>query len=270
MVGVGMGGSVFGDGNASGYNVSSGGLLIGMDRWLSQTTRVGVYGGYNRSTLSLNDLAESATIDRYDVGLYASQSLGNAYVLGNAGYGYNNYNTTRNIAFGTFAGQADANYGGNMFNAGIETGLTQYYNQLLLQPLAGLQYLYLQNNSFSESGAGAVSLNGRDQNANALWSSLGGKAAWSYDWRQWTISPNAQARWVCDMLGNNHAAAFQFAGGGMPFTVLGVSAGQNFLWTGAGVTASFNDRFSLFADYTALVSSRDTLHMGTGGFQVTW
>jgi outer membrane autotransporter protein len=244
--------------------------LIGFDRWLSQTTRVGVYGGYNNSTLRLNDLNESAGLERYDIGLYGSQTLGNVYVLGNAGYGFNHYATSRNIDFGTLTNQSNVGYGGNMANVGIETGYTEMYGSWMLQPLAGLQYLYLRNNSFAENGAGAASIDGQSQSAQALWSSLGARMSWECAWRQWTITPNAQARWVCDMLGNNHSAALQFAGGGAPFTVMGVSTGQNFLWTGAGLSACFNDRFRVFGDYNALVSNRDTIHTGIGGIEFWW
>jgi len=269
-VGFGAGGGVFGDGNASGYSVSSGGLLIGFDRWLSQTTRVGVYGGYNNSTLSLNDLNESAGLERYDIGLYGSQTFGNFYLLSNAGYGFNHYTTSRNIAFGTLENQSNVGYGGNMANAGLETGYTEQYGNCLIQPLAGLQYMYLRNNAFAENGAGAASVDGQAQSAQGLWGTLGGRVSWDCAWRQWTITPNAQARWINDMLGNNHAAALQFAGGGAPFTVLGVSTGQNFLSTGAGISACFNDRFRLFGDYIALCSSRETIHTGLGGIEFWW
>ena len=260
-------GSINGDGNASGLAASSGGFLMGLDRWFSDQTRLGFYAGYNRTFLSVNDLSESANLDSFDLGISASHSIGRWYSLANLGYGFNHYQVNRQISF---AGPANTGYMGNSLNAAFESGWRQQLGSLSLQPFTGLQYLNLHNNGATETGAGAVDLNVSSQTAQALWTSIGSRFSLERVRGNWVIAPNAQVAWLHDLLGDNRAAGLQFAGGGLPFMVLGARTGQDFIRAGSGMSFNYGDHWRLFFDYTLLASPQSTFNIGSGGIEFHW
>jgi len=261
-----------GDGNATGSNVGNGGLLFGIDRWFSADTRIGGYFGYSlsRYTENTNYLEETARINSYDVGLSFSQTVNSWYALGNVGYGYNGYNMTRSVNFNVLTGLAESNYSGHLFNAGVETGYNIQMGDFSATPLVGLQYLNLQNNSFSETGTlGATNLTGGSQQLSSLWTSIGSRFAYCYDWRGMNLQTNVQGRYLHDMLGENRGELMQFSGGGSPFMVLGTRTGQDFAWAGCGVSLNA-DFVRLSLDYTNLYSTKQDTNMGTASIEIHW
>ncbi len=209
-------------GDASGLDTSSGGFLFGLDRWLSESTRVGIYGGYNHARLNVSHLEQAANFDAYDIGLSASQTLGTWYAMGFLGYGNNEYNVHRQIAFGDYASLNQSSYGGNLFNAGAEVGrAVNVSDALLIQPLAGLQILSLANRNVSENGDGASNLNVSGLDTSAFWSSLGARFTHFSTVGDMAFQTRGTARYLHDFLPDDHGAIVQFAGGGMPITVFG-------------------------------------------------
>jgi outer membrane autotransporter protein len=73
------------------------------------------------------------------------------------------------------------------------------------------------------------------------------------------------------VLNNGRLVDAQFAGvGGGAFVSAGNELGRDFGEFGAGVTATLTDRLQVYLGYDAQVSTRQSAHGGTAGFQVSW
>ncbi len=80
--GYGGWGQVAGDGNAASLDSSIAGFLMGVDAAVTSSARVGLVGGYSRSTLNVNSRSSSGDIDNYDVGLYGGTQFGALSLFG--------------------------------------------------------------------------------------------------------------------------------------------------------------------------------------------
>ncbi len=262
-------GLVHGDGNVTSYEVGSGGFLTGIDRWLGDTSRIGFYTGYNFWQLHPEGLGDHALVNAFDVGLTASQTFESMYALGNIGYGLNHYHVMRQVNFFGFQGYPGASYDGNLFNVGGETGWAWQSNGFAIKPLAAMQYMFMQNNGFTETGGGATNLIGESERSQALWGSLGARLAYCLDYYGLFFQARAQARWVHDYLGDDHATLMQFEAGGSQFQIQGARNGQDFYWGSLGFSLGADVvRFTF--DYSVLASTRQATHIGNAGLQLTW
>ncbi len=257
--------------DSSGLNSTSTGILLGLDRWLDQGTRVGFYGAYNHAPLNVQWLDQTATLDGYEIGLTGSQTFGPWYAMGFAGYGNDHYGVARSTIIQDFYGSYNTgHYAGNLGNAGFEGGRAIELGDCRLQPLAGVQYLYLKQEGLTEDGDHISNLSVPGMTGDALWTSLGTRFYYTTSIDSITMEVRATARYLHDLLGDRPGAAMQLAGGGGPFVVYGARMGANLCWAGLGFSVGYRETARVFLDYNVLTSDRETIHMGTGGFEVRW
>ena len=186
--------------------------------------------------------------------------------------GADGYMSRRLMQFGAINTTATANYGGWQSQAYLERGVTLQGWQGSIQPYAALQYLYVRQNSFNESGAGIMNLNVAGTDANSLRSLVGVRLAGT----GWTvggvpITPVARALWLHEFLGTSTGINAQFAPiGGTNFAVTGTSLGRDWAILGAGLNWNLGGGWQTYANYNAQVNVAQTFHVGSGGFQYTW
>jgi uncharacterized protein with beta-barrel porin domain len=255
----------------SGLNSTSEGLLVGMDRWFGDTTRVGFYGEYDGSQLNAQRLNESANLYDYNFGVTASQTLDQFYIIGFAGYAYDHYTTDRTISFTYFYNATNtAAFSGNLANVGFEAGDAINFGNWRLLPLVGFQFLSISNNAVSENGAGATNLSTSGLSGQDAWSSLGARFTYSTTIDNMSFGARGSVRYIHDFLGETPDAVMQFAGGGNPFTVMGARMGTNFCWAGLGVSFGYREIANAFIDFNALTSNKESIFMGSGGVELRW
>jgi outer membrane autotransporter protein len=160
------------DGNAYGYDQSTGGTIIGFDRLYIKQTRVGIFGTFGSSTYN-TDLLEKSKATDISAGLYARKDLNRGYLLGSIGFGYTDYHTTRRILFANQRAKSDRD--AYFWSAYIERALDLDSQIGRIQPYIGAQYIGNQFNNFNETGAGTLSLQGGSSDAHSLRSILGAR-----------------------------------------------------------------------------------------------
>ena len=111
--GYGNMGERLGDDISTKYDYHSGGLIVGFDGKMSERLLLGAAAGYSYTKADMNDLNEDGKVASYQGSLYGAYNIDPWYVNGLIAYGYNRYDTTRNIVFGSIARTAHANYGGH-------------------------------------------------------------------------------------------------------------------------------------------------------------
>ncbi|WP_162224956.1 autotransporter domain-containing protein [Neptunomonas antarctica] len=249
----------------TGYDVDSYGLALGMDRDVSSSWNAGLALAYINSDVAstLAAGAQSVDIDTYLAKVYATNMLDATTALNlQAGLGFSNYDSNRRI----FTGDV-ASAGYDSWNVQLSAELERSYqvsDKTVMTPYVHADYGYTNVDGYTESGAGALSLNVANDSADSLIIGTGVKA-------NHTVSDSlllmANAGIGYDVMTDRTSLTSSFAGGGAQFTTEGIepdewvyNAGlgaKYILDNGAEITASYNiDARQDFTDQSVSVNFR--------------
>lgn len=270
--GYGLGGDASGDGNASGFSYGLGGTEVGIQRCLGDGFAAGAFCDFSSASLALDDVRQSGQVESYQFGV-SLQRLGDyAYTLGLVGGGFQDYEVDRTIA--SLNRQGSSKFDGSQAFVYLEEGTTFDLARSLWQPYASLQYVHLRQSSFEETGAGAMGLVGDDLEADSLRSGLGLSVERSLAGARHRWTPSLRASWMHEFLDTrqsvNTSLSGAGSGAGAGFTTHGVDLGRDWAVTGAGLRMDMTSNVALFGGYDLQFNSRQTLHTGNGGVEVTW
>ncbi|AMV19101.1 autotransporter outer membrane beta-barrel domain-containing protein [Planctomyces sp. SH-PL14] len=266
--GYGLGGTASSDGNAQGFHYGFGGTAFGVDRRLGDDMVAGVAGGYAGSQVRTASRQQSAQVDSFQVAPYLSRTYGPAYVFGVAGFSYDDYQTTRQLP-GAVTARGD--YTGYQLSAYLEGGATYALGRWNVQPLMNLQYIALQQDGFTETGAGGAGLTVGSSVNDSLRPGVGLRVARPTAVRGVILVPDLHARYAYELLDPDRLVTANFGGVvGGGFLTAGNQLGRNFGLFGLGLNAAFTPRVGGYLGYDATTADRTVSHAGTGGLQITW
>jgi autotransporter-associated beta strand protein len=267
----GLGGSVAGNGNAGGLNYGLGGSLVGIDRWLDNNTIVGVMGGYAGTSLRDRLDADHATINGGQIGLYQLRRNDRLYLSNVDAFSGDNYHVTRPIDFASISRTATGVSYGNQWAHYTEAGVTLGSGRLMLQPFTGVQYIYLDQHGYSETGAGSLNLSTSGQHVNSVRGNFGGRLYSETTWRGLRVIPSISARYQHEWGNGTQLISSSFAGAPTTsFVTAGNYLGRDFGLFTLGATAFLSERSSLYGAVDTQVSSNYNAVIGSGGFQYRW
>ncbi|MBB6249715.1 autotransporter outer membrane beta-barrel domain-containing protein [Nitrospirillum iridis] len=263
--GLGAFSRVDSDGNAQGGHSNTGGGLFGGDRTVAPGVTLGLAGTLLQSTSGGSNETSS-----YGLSAYGNADLGDGlFVAGNAGYTYDRYDTARTMGFGGLSRTAFGHTTGDELGAGVTAGYRMRVSNLTLEPQAGIQWLRVGRDGFTETGAGALNLVLQDLDATALQSSVGARASGSWKTDGGTvITPTVRASWLHDF--RDRALTSQAAFAGTTFAVTGPDTGANALGIGGGLTLQQSDNLNLYANYDGTLRRHETDHVFTAGLRLSW
>jgi len=241
--GVGEFGDIESTANAPGAEFTTGGVTIGADYRLSQNAVVGLTLGYANTSTDLSNGGD-LDIDGGKIGLYGSVFGNGFYLNGAVGGGYSSYDTKRS----TFGGYANGNTDGVDFSALLGTGYDAHFGGLTVGPIASVRYAYVGIDGFTEDGSLAP-LHIDSQSQDSLKSTVGLKAAYTWQAGQVVITPEVRAQWAHEYLDSTASVESRFAAGDS-FTVDGPDIGRDSLLLDAGLSVQFNPAMGVFAYYT--------------------
>ena len=265
MQGFGVNGHLRSDGNSPSLNYGQGGAVFGVDGGRDDTGVVGIAGG--TSYVELHDtLAAKGQITSYQLGAYGLKQDDLLYNIGTVSYGYNSYFTNRDISVAGSEQRLHANYSGNQLGASSETGLKLVAGPFHIQPLVGLQYLYLCQQGLEESG-GAAGLSVNRTRGSSLRANVGARILldpWTGpNGAVWT--PYTHARFISELLDNDRIINASFTGAptGGAFTTHGTGIGYSYGVFGEGLEMRISDWWSLIGNADVLVGDRMTITTGS-------
>ena len=272
-------GSAGGTPGTSNFNYTTGGVIAGVDTKVTDDTLIGGAVAYDHTDDSVSSLGFDGTIDAYRVTLYGSQSIKTGMAIldpviidGNLGYGYNNYQDSRAIVFPGVSRVAESKHNGNDYTADLGVSHPLGFQSVTFVPRVGIEYDIIGQDAYTESGAGDVSLATGAITLNALRSTIGGKAFETFHTSGGTVlSPEVRASWAHDFLNVNVPETVAFVGAPTtPFSVTGVNPGRDAALVGLGLTSTFTNKLSAFADYDAVVRPNETDHVMSIGVRYSW
>ena len=235
------------------YNAESGGVVTGLTYKWNENFGTGIYTGYQGTYAKYN--AGSSLIDNAVLfgvfGTYGQADGKGFYADALAGGGYNNYNVSRNINFGSLNRTATSSPGAGELTSLLALGYNVKRGNWTFGPLASLQYTYLGVNPVNETGAQSLDFNSSAWNSSSLLSSLGGQVG--YTWqanRDIVVVPQLSLAWQHEFMQNPYAINGSL-GGSPTFSTWGATPLRDTLYTGVGFTVEFYKKWSTSLFYNA-------------------
>ncbi len=261
-----------GDEISTRYDYKGGGLIAGFDGKVNERLLLGVAAGYSYTKVNMNSLNDDGRVASYRGSLYGAYNIDPWYVNGLIAYGYNRYDTTRNIVFGSIARVAHANYGGHSLSGYVETGYQIKTNAVDIIPVASVQAGSLWRNAFTESDAGALDLNADSDRSSSFIGSLGVKIRKEYKTtKNGSVTPEIRVRWLHEFVNSDYTLNASFAGDPVSaFSVRGDKAHRDSAAIGFGFSWEFDKNFGFALAYDAVLSGDRTEHGGTAGIRYRW
>ncbi len=210
-----------GDSNAAGLSRSTGGFFIGADAPTFETWRVGVLGGYSRSTFDVKGRNSSGYNDGYHVGLYGGTQMGALGFRTGATYTWHDMNTSRSVT-------------GDQLTGDYNAGTTQIFGDLgyrinvgtvAFEPFANLAYVNLHTGSFTEQG-GPAALTDHGGDTNTAFTTLGSRASTAFVLGNIETTAHGSLGWRHAFGDVTPVSTLSFAGGSA-FDIQGVSLAED-------------------------------------------
>ncbi len=272
QLGYGTTGHIRSDSNGGGLNYNQGGGLIGLDFGADETGRLGFAGGVSYTGYR-DGFGANGNITSYQFGGYGIKHDDFGYILATGNYGSNSYSTTRNVVTSGLTQSLESNFSGTQAGASLETGLNLTRGVFHLQPLVGLQYLYLFQQPFDESGGAAALVVDRTR-AHSLRANIGARFltdAWVTEGGT-VLTPYSHLRFVSDLLSNDRVISASFSGApaGGAFQSHGTRMGQNYGIIGQGIEVRFNEFWSLLGGVDMMYSNRMAIATGSITSMLRW
>lgn len=157
----------------SGYNSNMYGVLGGIDLKASRNLCMGAACGYTKTQVDwLGPIGNGNAKTGY-LALYAREFNSHYFLDGSIILGYNRFSSNRAIhisnTFGAIARTAEGKYCATEVDSHVSMGTilkNQYYMDITFK--GSLDWIFTHENSFTESGAGEISLYVKGKNCNLL------------------------------------------------------------------------------------------------------
>ncbi|MBB3021012.1 outer membrane autotransporter protein [Microvirga lupini] len=256
--GFGSWAKVASNGNAASLETSTGGFILGADGALDPVWRLGLAGGFTRTSFDINGRLSSGTNESVFGALYGSGSWGAFSLRLGAAYAWHDVDIRRRVLFPGFADATETSYDGWSAQGFAELGYRFDLAGVQFEPFIGGSILRLHTGAFQEEG-GTAALTGFGQDQDLATTTLGLRA-------QARLSADVPLA-IRGMLGWRHAfgdvepeALLAFAGSAAGFAVSGVPVDRDALAIEAGLDWKASDSLSLGVAYAGQIGARAQDH----------
>jgi outer membrane autotransporter protein len=263
--GVGAWGRVNSDGNAADLNRNLGGVFTGFDGRFGEW-RAGLAGGYTNASASVSARASSAHIDTAYFAGYGGASFGALNFRSGAALAWHTIGTSRSIIFPGFSEQASARYSAISGQVFGEVGYGMSFGNMAVEPFAGLAWVYLNTESFNETGGvGALGASSTQNDVN--YSTLGARWASTYLMPNgMTLTPRASLAWQHTLGTATPAAALTLQSTSAPFGILGIPIARDAALIEAGGDLQLGPQTKIGVAYFGQVASNARDHSVKANF----
>ncbi|MXO67218.1 autotransporter outer membrane beta-barrel domain-containing protein, partial [Altericroceibacterium endophyticum] len=238
---------------------------IGADMPLGENGVIGFGVGYVKNDADFEGAANGSlpgTIEGegYQLGLYAAYDPGNYYVKVSGSYSQIDSDSKRTISIGSFGNTLTSSPDADIWGIGGEVGYRLPVGQAMtLVPYAGLDYVSVEYDGFTESGLAPANLvvsEGKDSYAT---SELGLKL----QGQMGAIMPELKVGWRHSFEEDPAHITAAFAGGtGDTFNVYGPDRDQDAIVAGAKLAANVGESTWVELGYEGWMADKQDVHSG--------
>jgi outer membrane autotransporter protein len=265
--GVGAWGRINSDGNAADVNRTLGGVFTGFDRRFGEW-RAGIAGGYTNSSPSVSARASSASIDTAYFAGYAGTSFGPLNFRSGAAFAWHVISTSRSVVFPGFSEQASARYNAEESQVFGELGYGMSFGNIAAEPFAGVAWLHLSTDGFTESG-GVSALGGASGSDDVGYSTLGARWASNYLMANgMMLMPRASLAWQHAFATLTPTTTLTLRNTGAAFGIWGVPIARDAALIEAGGDLQLSTQTKVGIFYVGQLATNAQDHSVKGNF--TW
>lgn len=246
--GYGSWSSVKGDGNAAGFNRNAGGFFIGADGEVLDTFRLGLVGGYGRSTVSADAGRGSVSIDTYSLGVYGGGEWNNVTLNLGLNEAWHKLSSNRSVNFAGFSDGLSADYNARTTQAYGDVGYRVKLGSVSFEPFAGLAYVNLNTDGFTENG-GFAALTSRGSTLDATFTTVGLRVESHFDLDGLAVTASGMAAWR-HSLNQVAPTAVNAIAGGSAFSAAGVPLARDVALFEAGLSAAISQNATFGVSYS--------------------
>jgi outer membrane autotransporter protein len=264
--GSGIYGDADGNSNESAFDYTIWGGSLGVDLRLADHWVLGLAGGYANTDVDFSDRPGEGEIDTFQGALYAGYVDPKFHVGVSGRYAYNDMDGTREIGFGLNR-NASADVDGDDYGARFESGLNLLdIGGFVFQPMASVDYNRLEQDDFTEGGAGSLNLAVENNDLDSLVLGVGMRVhgRWKVAENLWIV-PELNGRWLHEFLDTDRliearlvsdlaASAFQIQGVELPRDSGSVGVAWNVITESA---------WSIIGSYDAILNGDLVQHIGS-------
>jgi outer membrane autotransporter protein len=241
-------------GNSEGFTLNSYGTTFGLDRMIEDSLIVGINYTYARSSASQS--GDRVKTETYWVGLYG-EWLGpdGFYLDGLAGVGSSDYETRRREFdyFGT------GSFDGTEVGGHLEVGKYLHHNNWAFAPYLGMNYLWIDTDSYSEEGFTDIEVDG--ETVTSLESAVGFKLRNRFDTRAGRIQTVGYLEWAHDFINDDIDSSL--SDGSVTVTTAKISPDEDMLNTGIGISWTCTDYLEVGLGYDGRFNENYEEHTGS-------
>jgi len=234
----------------TGFEYDVWGMTVGYDRAINNRLTLGLSGAYATTSVDLDNDRGAGDIDNFSGSLYGSYDCDNLHFEGVFSYGNNRYESHRNLQIDGISRRARSSHDGQATGVFFSGGYPYQLKKWTLEPFASVQYTHLDEDSFSETGAGGVNLLVDGRQTDSLVSELGLRLGRVIKAKSFTFVPELNLAWNYDFGIDDRVLSASFAGSpGASFRIPGQDVEPSGVTAGAGLTFLFHNDITTSVRY---------------------
>jgi uncharacterized protein with beta-barrel porin domain len=237
---------------------TTGGVRLGADYAITPHIRVGALFDYSHTEATLDAQNSTAIVDTYMPGVYASYAENGWFANAIGTYGFSSYSQGRSIAIAGFDGTANSSPSGDEVVGNLDGGYDFHSGRWTFGPTAGLKYVHMTVDGYTESGLPGANLDVNRDEANSLRSRVGGRVSYVFHSAGLIFTPHLDANWQHEFLDPSRGITSQFDGvNAGTFDVVTQDPSRESALVTLGMDAQVDQALTVFANYTVEAGQDD-------------
>ncbi len=242
---------------SKGFDSKTYGTALGVESKISDDVKMGV--GYAYSKTDIDGFMRDTDVKTHTAILYGEYKPNNWYVNSIASYGWSDYDEKKNVA----GVGVKADWDVESFALQMMTGYDMYFNGFGVTPEAGLRYIHVKQDKYTDTAGQSV----KSDDSDIVTGVLGAKIAKSYNLSNgMLLTPEFKAAMTYDISHDNSKSTVTLVNGSS-YSVSGKPLNRFGVELGAGVTAELNDNVEVslgyegkfrkdYQDHTGLINAK--------------
>ncbi len=235
------------DGNAGSLAHSTGGFAGGADTVLADDWRMGFAGAYSQTAFDEASRGASGTSDNASLGLYGGRSFGALDLRFGAAYTWHQISTERTVDAGSLDDRNEADYDARTAQLFGEASYDIDTSLGRISPFAGLAYVHLRTDGFTETG-GVTAVSADADSYDTTYGTLGLRGEAPLALGETKAVLHGMVGWRHDFGDGLPDARLAFAGSDS-FTVYGVPSARDVAVMEAGISLAVSENALLGLSY---------------------
>ena len=242
---------------SKGFDSKTYGTALGVESKISEDVKLGI--GYAYSKTDIDGFMRDTDVKTHTAILYGEYKPKNWYVNAIASYGWSDYDEKKNVA----GVGVKADWDVEPFALQMMTGYDMYFNGFGVTPEAGLRYIHVKQDKYTDTAGQSV----KSDDSDIVTGVLGAKIAKSYNLSNgMLLTPEFKAAMTYDISHDNSKSTVTLVNGSS-YSVTGKPLNRFGVELGAGITAELNDNVEVslgyegkfrkdYQDHTGLINAK--------------